>query len=80
MKRTPDIGREGQRYWLQGFSGHGVLPTLAAARAVSDDILGNNELLALYQAIDNRPFPGGELLAAPLEVIGKAWYRLRDIV
>lgn len=80
MKRTPDIGRQGQRYWLQGFSGHGVLPTLAGARAVSDAILGDEELLALYQAIGNPRFPGGALLAAPLEALGKAWYRLRDIV
>lgn len=80
MKRTPDIGRHNERYWLQGFSGHGVLPTLAAARAVADAILGDDDLLGLYQAIDNPPFPGGELLAAPLEVLGKTWYRLRDRV
>ncbi|MBS7662826.1 FAD-binding oxidoreductase [Pseudomonas lalucatii] len=80
MKRTPDIGRQGQRYWLQGFSGHGVLPTLAGARAVSDAILGDEALLALYQAIGNPRFPGGALLAAPLEAAGKAWYRLRDLV
>lgn len=80
MKRTPDIGRQGQRYWLQGFSGHGVLPTLAGARAVADAILGDDDLLALYQAIGNPSFPGGALLAAPLEAAGKAWYRLRDLV
>ncbi|WPC04989.1 FAD-binding oxidoreductase [Pseudomonas benzenivorans] len=80
MKRTPDIGRQGQRYWLQGFSGHGVLPTLAGARAVSDAILGDDGLLALYQALDNPRFPGGALLAAPLEAAGKAWYRLRDLI
>ncbi len=80
MKRTPDIGRSGQRYWLQGFSGHGVLPTLAGAKAVSDAILGNDELLDLYQAIGNPRFPGGSLLAAPLEAAGKAYYRLRDVI
>ncbi|MND83486.1 FAD-binding oxidoreductase [Pseudomonas putida] len=80
IKRTPDVGREGQRYWLQGFSGHGVLPTLAAARAVSDAILGDEDLLALYQGIDNGRFPGGDLLAAPLEAAAKAWYRMRDRV
>lgn len=80
IQRTPDIGRLGQRYWLQGFSGHGVLPTLAAARAVSDAILGDEDLLGLYQGIDNGRFPGGELMAAPLEAAAKAWYRLRDYV
>ncbi|WP_248919681.1 NAD(P)/FAD-dependent oxidoreductase [Pseudomonas entomophila] len=80
LQRTPDIGRQGQRYWLQGFSGHGVLPTLAGARAVSDAILGNDDLLALYQGIDNGCFFGGDLLAAPLEAAAKAWYRMRDHV
>ncbi|MBN3753661.1 FAD-binding oxidoreductase [Paraburkholderia sp. Tr-20389] len=80
MRRTPDIGRHAQRYWLQGYSGHGVLPTLAGARAVADAILGDDRLLALYQGIRNPSFPGGERLAAPLEAIGKAWYRLRDTV
>ncbi|SHM58453.1 NAD(P)/FAD-dependent oxidoreductase [Phytopseudomonas punonensis] len=78
LRRTPDVGRQGQRYWLQGFSGHGVLPTLAAARAVTDAIAGDERLLGLYQRIDNPPFPGASWLAAPLEAAGKAWYRLRD--
>lgn len=80
IRRTPDVGRERQRYWLQGFSGHGVLPTLAAARAVTDAILGDDRLLALYEGIRNPPFPGGERFAAPLEALGKLWYRLRDVV
>ncbi len=80
LKRTPDIGRSGDRYWLQGYSGHGVLPTLAAARAVSDAILGRDDELSLYQVLNNGSFPGGKYLAAPLEAIGKAWYRLRDSI
>jgi gamma-glutamylputrescine oxidase len=80
LNRTPDIGRQGDRYWLQGYSGHGVLPTLAAARAVADAILGRPDELALYQGLSNDSFPGGKYLAAPLEAIGKAWYRLRDSI
>ena len=81
MRRAPDIGRHGQRFWLQGFSGHGVLPTLAGARAVADAVLGDERLLAQYQRIRNPRFPGGDRLAAPLEAIGKrlvpsARYRL----
>ena len=80
IRRTPDVGRARGRYWLQGFSGHGVLPTLAAARAVSDAILGDTRLLSLYEAIHNPRFPGGDALAAPLEALGKLWYRMRDVV
>lgn len=56
------------------------MPTLAAARAISDAILGDNELLTLYQGLSNPRFPGGDLLAAPIEAVGKAWYRLRDVI
>ncbi|MNE55274.1 Gamma-glutamylputrescine oxidoreductase [compost metagenome] len=79
MRRTPDIGRRGELYWLQGYSGHGVLPSLAAAHAVSQAMLGRSEdELKLYQRLRNPSFPGGQRFAAPLEAIGKAYYRLRD--
>ncbi|MGC1333420.1 NAD(P)/FAD-dependent oxidoreductase, partial [Pseudomonas sp.] len=45
MKRTPDVGRQGHCYWLQGFSGHGVLPTLAAAPARTHAIDRDQRLL-----------------------------------
>jgi gamma-glutamylputrescine oxidase len=80
IRRTPDVGHERNRYWLQGFSGHGILPTLAAARAVTDAILGDTRLISLYERIHNPRFPGGERFAAPLEALGKLWYRLRDVV
>ncbi|QGZ59510.1 NAD(P)/FAD-dependent oxidoreductase [Paraburkholderia acidiphila] len=80
IRRTPDVGHERNRYWLQGFSGHGILPTLAAARAVTDAVLGEPHLLSLYERIHNPRFPGGERFAAPLEALGKLWYRLRDVV
>ncbi|TCV66181.1 MULTISPECIES: NAD(P)/FAD-dependent oxidoreductase [Pseudomonas] len=80
LNRTPDISRKGQLYWMLGYSGHGVLPTLAAARAVSNSILGDEEDLKLYEGIKNKNFPGGKLCAAPIEAVGKTWYRLRDLV
>jgi hypothetical protein len=45
---------------------------------VSDAILGQPDELELYQGLVNGSFPGGKYMAAPLEAIGKAWYRLRD--
>ena len=43
-------------------------------------ILGDADLLGLYQGLSNPSFPGGDLLRAPIEAVGKAWYRLRDVV
>ena len=78
LKRTPDVGGRDNLYWLQGFSGHGVLPTLACARAVADAILGDAADLQIFQRIKPYDFLGGRYLAAPLEAVGKAYYRLRD--
>ncbi len=78
MSRAPDVGRRGNVYWMQGYSGHGVLPTCAAARAVADALLGEPDKLTLFMRLRQRAFPGGALLAPSLEAAGKAWYRLRD--
>jgi len=80
MNRAPDIGGRDQVYWLQGYSGHGVLPTCAAARAVSEAILGRPHSLDLFMRLPQRPFPGGARMAPVLEAAGKFWYRMRDIV
>jgi gamma-glutamylputrescine oxidase len=80
MNRAPDIGRRGNVYWMQGFSGHGVLPTCAAARAVADAMLGAPHKLELFMRLPHRAFPGGAWLAPSLEAAGKLWYRLRDLL
>ena len=78
VRRTPDVGMDGNVYWLQGYSGHGVLPTLAAARAVAEAILGKTERIKRYQNIANPTFWGNEPLAAPIEALSKLYFRLRD--
>ena len=78
VRRTPDVGMDGNVYWLQGYSGHGVLPTLAAARAVAEAILGQTERIKRYQNIANPTFWGNETLAAPIEALSKLYFRLRD--
>lgn len=78
VRRTPDVGMDGNVYWLQGYSGHGVLPTLAAARAAAEAILGQTERIKRYQNIANPTFWGNETLAAPIEALSKLYFRLRD--
>ncbi|MBV8658238.1 MAG: FAD-binding oxidoreductase [Burkholderiales bacterium] len=80
LRRTPDFGRRGNVYWAQGFSGHGVIPTCVAGRVLAEAMLGNDQHLKWYMQLSNPPFPGGKLLAAPLEAAGKLWYRMRDLV
>ena len=79
MNRAPDMGSRGNVYWMQGYSGHGVLPTCVAGRVVADAILGRREHLNLFMKLQHAEFPGGQRLAPWLEAAGKFWFRLRDI-
>ncbi len=79
MNRAPDIGNRGNVYWMQGYSGHGVLPTCVAGRVVADAIAGRRDHLNLFMKLQHTEFPGGQLLAPWLEAAGKLWFRMRDI-
>lgn len=78
LPRTPDFGRDGNVYWAQGFSGHGIVPTCVAGRVLAEAIRGDDSHLKLFTALKNPPFPGGETLGAILQAAGMAYYRLRD--
>ena len=78
LSRAPDCGRAGPIYWAQGFSGHGLVPTWVAARALADAILGNDHALQRFMALKHRQFPANEKLAGMLQVAGMAYYRARD--
>ncbi|WP_374357792.1 NAD(P)/FAD-dependent oxidoreductase [Chitinimonas sp.] len=79
LRRTPDFGRRGNVYWAQGFSGHGVIPTCVAGRVLAEAILGDDTQLKRFEKLSNPPFPGGRLLAGPMEAAGKFFYRMRDL-
>ncbi|WP_018150154.1 NAD(P)/FAD-dependent oxidoreductase [Leeia oryzae] len=78
VHRTPDFGRDGNLFWAQGFSGHGVVPTCAAGRVVANAVLGDTHLMDMFMELKTPPFPGGEMFRVPLQAAGMAYYRLRD--
>jgi glycine/D-amino acid oxidase-like deaminating enzyme len=81
VKRTPDWGHRDRRvFWAQGFCGHGVVPTRAAARVVSAAVLGDTEELDWMLEFHNPDFPLGERFGALMQAAGMAYFRLRDIV
>jgi len=79
MSRAPDIGQRGNIYWMQGYSGHGVLPTCVGGRVVADAIMGRSDHLNLFMKLQHTEFPGGQRWAPWLEAAGKFWYRMRDV-
>jgi len=80
MNQAPDFGRLGSNiYYLQGFSGHGLVLAGMAGKLVAETIAGQAERFDLLSRIKHHPFPGGALLRMPALVLGMFYYRLRDL-
>ncbi|PWB53186.1 MAG: FAD-dependent oxidoreductase [Nitrosomonadales bacterium] len=80
MNQAPDFGRLGSNvYYLQGFSGHGLVLAGMAGKLAAEAIAGQAERFDLLSRIRHHPFPGGALLRTPALVLGMFYYRLRDL-
>ncbi len=81
IERTPHLGRlDGEVYFAQGFSGHGVALTGLAGKVIAEAIAGTAERFDLFARLPHRPFPGGRALRMPLLVLAMLYYRLRDLL
>ena len=83
MNRAPDFGRlgsEGNVFYLQGFSGHGVALTGLAGQLVAEAVAGQAERFDLFARLKHRGFPGGPLLRTPSLALGMLWHRMRDVL
>jgi gamma-glutamylputrescine oxidase len=79
VNRAPDLGRlDGNIYYMQGFSGHGVNVTGIAGKVIAEAIAGTAGRLDLFARLKHRDFPGGKLLRTPALVLGMAYYRMKD--
>lgn len=82
MNRMPDFNfadDSKQVLYAQGFSGSGIVACNAAAKIMSDAILGNTALLTLFQRIHHHSFPGGKFLRGPVTAAGMLYHRLLDL-
>ncbi len=79
MNRAPDFGRLANNvYYLQGFSGHGLILTGIAGKLAAEAVRGQAERFDMFSKIKHLPFPGGKYLRTPAQVLGMAYYRLKD--
>ena len=68
--RLPSVGRvEGDVYYAQGFSGHGIALTNIVGKLLAEMISGTAEGYDLFASIPHKPFPGGQLLRWPAHVL-----------
>jgi gamma-glutamylputrescine oxidase len=61
-----------------GFSGQGVALSGMAGRVMADAVLGQDDGLATFEALNIPAFPGGTSLRAPILALAMTWFALRD--
>ena len=79
-RRARHHGRlDGEVYFAQGFSGHGVALSGLTGKLMADAVAGTAERFDLFAEIPHLPFPGGHL-RTPMLVLAMLYYRLRDLL
>ena len=79
--RAPHFGRLGPNvYFLQGFSGHGMVLSGIAGKLVAEAIAGSAGRFDVFAKIPHGDFPGGALFRRPALVLAMLWFRLKDLL
>ena len=79
MDRLPHFGRLASTgFFVQGFSGSGVVLAQLAGRLMAEAVAGSAERFDVFADLQHRSFPGGAWLRKPLLVAGMLYYALRD--
>ena len=81
INRIPQFGRiQGNTYYVQGYSGHGVAPTHVAGKILADVIAGDSEQFDLFARVRHLSIPGGKWFASPAVALGMTYYRIRELL
>jgi glycine/D-amino acid oxidase-like deaminating enzyme len=81
IRRIPQFGRiEGNTWYAQGYSGHGVAPTHIAGQILADAICGDLERFDVFERIRHWKLPGGKWFANPALAAGMLYYRLKEVL
>jgi gamma-glutamylputrescine oxidase len=79
LNRAPDFGRVNPSlYYVQGFSGHGLVLATLAGTLAGEAIAGQAERFDAFSRIPHRAVPGGPRTAHALLTVALLWNRLRD--
>lgn len=81
LNRAPHFGRLAPNaYFLQGFSGHGMVLSVIAGKLVAEAMAGSAERFDVFARIPHRDFPGGTYFRRPALVLAMLWFRLKDLL
>jgi len=79
--RAPHFGRLAPNaYFLQGFSGHGMVLSGIAGKLVAEAMAGSASRFDVFAKIPHRDFPGGTYFRRPALVLAMLWFRLKDLL
>jgi len=79
LNRMPLVGRiNGNVYYAQGYSGHGVNATHLMGEVVADAIGGTMERFDIFSELPHIRIPGTRWMGNQLIALGMLYYRLKD--
>jgi gamma-glutamylputrescine oxidase len=67
-------------YFLQGFSGHGMVLSVIAGKLVAEAMGATAARFDVFARIPHGDFPGGTYFRRPALVLAMLWFRLKDLV
>ncbi len=79
LKRIPTVGRiNGNVWYCQGFSGHGVAPTHTMSEVMADAVCGTMERYDLFAGVRHFRIPGTRWFGNQIIALGMLYHKLRD--
>jgi glycine/D-amino acid oxidase-like deaminating enzyme len=81
VNRVPALGRiNGNVWYSQGYSGHGVNTTHIMGEVLADAITGSMEKFDLFANYKHHRTRGGQWLGNQFIAMGMLYYRLKDML
>lgn len=81
LNRIPTLGRiNGNVYYCQGYSGHGVAATHSMGEITADAITGTLEKFDLFANTKHLRLPGSQWMGNQIIALGMWYYRIRDLL
>ena len=81
LNRIPALGRiNGNVWYSQGYSGHGVNVTHIMGEVIADAIAGQMEKFDLFARVKHHRIRGNQWMGNQMIAMGMLYYRLRDLL
>ena len=79
LRRIPTVGRiNGNVYYCQGYSGHGVCATHVMGEVMADAITGTMERFDLFADVNHFRIPGSQWFGNQVIALGMLYYKMKD--